>query len=221
MTYPPPPNQRQQPPYVPGQQPYNPPPQYGPPPPGFDYQAPPRRRKKWPWIVGGIILVMIIGCVGLSVAGVFGAAKAVSDAGDNAAGKNAVAGKMGTPARDGKFEFTVMDLTCGQKTVGSGVFKSTAQGNYCLVSLKIRNVGQQAQTFDGSSQKAYAGTTQYSDDGSAEFNFNSGTPTWDEQINPGNQVSGTLVYDVPAGTKLTSIELHDGVFSNGVKVPLK
>jgi hypothetical protein len=74
MTTPPPPDQPQQPygqqpygqqpqqPY--GQQPY--PPQ-GYPPPGYPPQQP-KKRKVWPWVVGGVILVVILlfgGCLAL------------------------------------------------------------------------------------------------------------------------------------------------------------
>jgi hypothetical protein len=44
--------------------------------------------------------------------------------------------------------------------------------------------------------------------------------TFLEDINPGNQVKGTLVFDVPQGTKLTSIVLHESMFTAGVKIPL-
>ncbi|RSM44161.1 hypothetical protein DMB66_52525 [Actinoplanes sp. ATCC 53533] len=40
-------------------------------------------------------------------------------------------------------------------------------------------------------------------------------------MNPGNTVKGKLVFDVPEGTKLTSLELHDSLFSDGVQVNLK
>jgi hypothetical protein len=41
-----------------------------------------------------------------------------------------------------------------------------------------------------------------------------------EQLNPGSAVDGQLVYDVPAGTQLTELELHDSPFSGGTKVAL-
>jgi hypothetical protein len=34
------------------------------------------------------------------------------------------------------------------------MFQSTAQGSYCLISVKVGNVGKQAQSFSGSDQKA-------------------------------------------------------------------
>jgi hypothetical protein len=128
---------------------------------------------------------------------------------------------LNTPVRDGKFEFTVTGLDCGHQTVGSGFSTSTAQGEYCLLDVSVRNIGKESQSFTGSDQTALDGAgREYSDDTGAELDANTGTQTWSEDINPGNGVNGLLVFDVPAGTKLTTIELHDSMFSRGVKVRL-
>lgn len=42
-----------------------------------------------------------------------------------------------------------------------------------------------------------------------------------EEINPGNTVKGTLVFDMPKGTEPASIELHDSPFSDGITVQLR
>nr|WP_084699215.1 DUF4352 domain-containing protein [Actinoplanes globisporus] len=87
--------------------------------------------------------------------------------------------------------------------------------------VSVKNIGDEARTFDGGAQKALDGNNvQYSNDGAAELYVNSGAQTFLEQINPGNTVKGTLVFDVPSGTKLTALELHDSYFSGGVKVQL-
>lgn len=39
-------------------------------------------------------------------------------------------------------------------------------------------------------------------------------------INPGNQVTGVVVFDIPKNVKLTRLELHDSPFSGGVPVSL-
>ncbi|MEU4422984.1 DUF4352 domain-containing protein [Actinoplanes sp. NPDC024001] len=184
-------------------------------------QAPPPKKKKWPWIVGGIFLVMVLGCVGIFAALGTAANEVVETLDENAAGKNAVPGEMGKPARDGKFEFTVTKLDCSKSSVGKSVLAQKAQGTYCIVSLTVKNIGEEAQTFDGTSQKAYdAAGTQYSNDSAAELALAGDASTFLEQINPGNQVKGQLVYDVPKGTELTAIELHDSFLSGGVKIPL-
>lgn len=44
-------------------------------------------------------------------------------------------------------------------------------------------------------------------------------PAWDN-INPGNAVDVSLVYDMPAGAVPARIELHDSMFSGGATVEL-
>jgi hypothetical protein len=127
---------------------------------------------------------------------------------------------MGDKARDGKFEFVVTGVDCTKSKVGDEFLNKTAQGKFCIVSVTVTNIGNEAQTFDGSNQTAYAGSTKFENDGTAEMYLNSDTQTFLEGINPGNTVKGKLVFDVPKSTKLTSIELHDSFFSGGVKVSL-
>ncbi|WP_433368649.1 DUF4352 domain-containing protein [Actinoplanes sp. CA-142083] len=201
-----------------------PPAGYGPPPPGYQVPPaqPPKKRKKWPWIVLGVFLVMVIGCIGVVSLIAKAGNDVVQDLDDTASGKKAIAGEMGKAARDGKFEFTVSKMECGKTSVGADFTKVDAQGAFCIVSIKVKNIGAEAQTFDGTSQKARdAKGTEYSNSTEAEIAVNKNATTFLEQINPGNQVTGQLVYDVPEGTKLTEIELHDSFLSNGVKVPLK
>jgi hypothetical protein len=43
-----------------------------------------------------------------------------------------------------------------------------------------------------------------------------------EDINPGNTVTGKVIWDVPSsGFKADHLELHDSMFSDGVEVTLK
>ena len=44
---------------------------------------------------------------------------------------------------------------------------------------------------------------------------------WLTDINPGNTMSGTLVFDMPEGATPVEIELHDSMFSGGVTVSLR
>ena len=129
--------------------------------------------------------------------------------------------KIGDPARDGKFEFTVKSTKCGVRKVGSDLLGAKAQGQFCLVTLKVKNIGKESQMFDGSSQKAYAADgTEYSADGAAALYANENAETFLNDINPGNQVTGVVVFDIPKDVKLTKLELHDSPFSGGVTVAL-
>ncbi|AEB45406.1 MULTISPECIES: DUF4352 domain-containing protein [Micromonospora] len=140
---------------------------------------------------------------------------------DKKAEKAEKVAKVGDPARDGKFEFTVKSTKCGVRKVGSDLLGAKAQGQFCLVTLKVKNIGKKSQMFDGSSQKAYAADgTEYSADGAAAIYANENAETFLNDINPGNQVTGVVVFDIPKGVKLTKLELHDSPFSGGVTVAL-
>lgn len=135
--------------------------------------------------------------------------------------EKATVAKVGEPARDGKFEFTVKSTKCGVGKVGSDLLGATAQGQFCLITLNVKNIGKEAQLFDGSSQKAYAADgTEYSADSEAALYANKKAETFLNEINPGNQVTGVVVFDIPKKVKLTKLELHDSPFSGGVTVAL-
>jgi hypothetical protein len=228
MSYPPQPphdpaQQQQYPAPTSGQPSYGPPPVSGPPGQyGYAPQQQPAKKKKWPWVLGGIALVMILGCVGTFVLFGFGASKVAESLDENQKGDNAVAGAMNKAATDGKFQFTVTDLRCGLPSVGTDVLNEKAQGEFCLVDVTIKNVGKSAEVFVDSTQQALdADGNTYSVDSGAAIYANTDSSTFLEQINPGNTVKGALVFDVPKGTKLTSVILHESTFTPGIKVPLK
>ncbi|MEU7904783.1 DUF4352 domain-containing protein [Actinoplanes sp. NPDC049118] len=84
------------------------------------------------------------------------------------------------------------EVDCSKTKVGSEHFNEKAQGKFCIVSVNVKNIGKEAQTFSGTSQKAYdAAGTQFSNDTGAEIYANEGSPTFLEEINPGNQVKGS------------------------------
>ncbi|RAO17582.1 DUF4352 domain-containing protein [Micromonospora noduli] len=151
--------------------------------------------------------------------------KASSSSGDEggakAEEKPAKTAKIGQPARDGKFEFTVKSSKCGVAKIGSDMLGQKAQGQFCLVTVNVKNIGKEAQMFDGSSQKAYAADgTEYSADTGAAIYANKNAETFLNDINPGNQVNGVVVFDIPKNVKITKLELHDSMFSGGVDVAL-
>ena len=127
---------------------------------------------------------------------------------------------IGAVVADGKFEFTVTSVESGGVRIGNDTFGQDAQGQFVLVHLTVRNIGTEAQYFDGSSQKvADTQGRTHSSDGSAAIYLDDSN-SFLNQINPGNEVQGIVVFDVPADAQLASIELHDSPFSGGVMVAL-
>ncbi len=132
--------------------------------------------------------------------------------------------KIGEPVRDGKFEFIVKSVECGHKEVVSpetDALRKTAQGQFCLMAVSVKNIGNEQQYFSESDQKLLnTEGQQFSPDSTATLYHSNNQDAWLAQINPGNSVEGTLVFDVPADAKITQAQLHDSAFSGGVKVDL-
>lgn len=135
--------------------------------------------------------------------------------------KKAPVNGVGREYRDGKFAFTVTKIKKGVHRVGDQYFGQTAQGQFVLVSVTVRNIGDEARTFHNSSQKLTDSQGRDFDaDGRATVAMGEQSNAFLTDINPGNGVKGVLIFDVPRGVRLKSLELHDSPFSGGVTIPL-
>ncbi|MFI0370833.1 DUF4352 domain-containing protein [Actinomadura sp. 1N219] len=139
---------------------------------------------------------------------------------EDPAEKSPVAAKMGEAAKDGKFTFVVTDVSTRTESIGDEFVGREPQGKFVMVDVKVTNHATEAQGFLGSDQKLLASGNTYSADDEAAAYLPSSQSLY-EQINPGNKVSGVVIFDVPRKVKPTAIELHDSAFSNGVRVDLK
>lgn len=146
--------------------------------------------------------------------------KATTQATTQAAQKKEAAPGLNTPVRDGKFEFTVTKVQTGVKSVGDQYLNQQAQGQYVLISVTVKNIGDKPQTmFDSNQELTDAQGRTFSPDSTAAI-YMKNNNIWMKEINPGNTMTGTLVYDMPTDAKPASIELHDSMFSGGTKVSL-
>src|SRR5262249_53315686 len=116
--------------------------------------------------------------------------------------------------------FVVDSMRCGQQHVGGqGLLGRDAQGQFCIVSLSVSNIGRQARDFAAGNQKLAFNGRLYS----AEIwgTVVGGSPALlSSLVNPGNRIAGSLVFDVPEDVRPTEIILHDSPFSGGVRVAL-
>ncbi len=183
-------------------------------------------KPKKPWfkkkriIIPSVLLLIVIGASG-------GGEESTNSASDDSSSTQVEASEsaqpeskatIGTQVRDGKFAFEISSVKCGVSKVGSGSFSAKAQGQYCVVTMGVANIGDEPQTFFGSNQKAFDTLgREFSNDSSADL-YDSDSQAWLKEINPGNSLTGKVYFDVPKDTKLDYIELHDSAFSGGVKV---
>lgn len=195
-------------------------------PPQFTAPQPPAQRRSWfarHKIMTTLGVLVVIGIIASATGG--------SDEPQQSAGEQAVVGEdgvttdeqepaapaeepeavpaetlpgIGAVVADGKFEFTVTAVEPGGVRIGNDTFGQDAQGQFVLVHLTVRNIGTEAQYFDGSSQELLdtQGRT-HSSDGSAAIYLDDSN-SFLNQINPGNEVQGIVVFDVPADAQLAA-----------------
>jgi len=89
-----------------------------------------------------------------------------------------------------------------------------------LVTVNVTNVGDQPQSFIGGNAKLFdSAGREFSASTEAAIYLQDSNSLY-EEINPGNTVTGTLVFDIPSAIALDRLELHDSMFSGGVTVKL-
>jgi eukaryotic-like serine/threonine-protein kinase len=208
-------------------------PPHGPGRPGWGEPPPPRPPGK---ARGRTLAVALLIVVLAAIAALNGDQDRGGRTGSTSAGSGTQTGGSGTgpgsrlaasratgpfqPVRDGQFEFAVARFSCGRRTVGSGTGVVHAQGQYCLVALRVRNVGDEPRNLLADAQHLYDA------DGNRHQVANAATWASSPQLltaprlNPGIAVSGTLVYDVPAAFRPLRLELHDSPLSGGQSLRL-
>ncbi|MGH8837202.1 MAG: protein kinase domain-containing protein [Actinomycetes bacterium] len=125
---------------------------------------------------------------------------------------------IGDPVRDGNLEFVVDKLVCGESSIGPPLFRQTAHGQYCVVTLNVRNVKNDPRTFSIVNQKLRDGDREFSASVLATMAANGSANLINTQLNPEQTAHGLLVFDVPESATPDSMELHDSLLSGGVRV---
>jgi hypothetical protein len=180
-------------------------------------------------VVGVLVLLGIIGNLASpssSNAKSGGTSPAASSSSSNSGAAEApkVPG-LNQPADDGKFRFVATAFSCGKTyLVNDNEFENAhAQRQWCLLSLNVSNVQNEAQEFGSSDQYLYDDSgKQFSADtsGTSAANPSSSSCNY-EQLNPGVSISCVVAFDVPKGVAVAYAKLHDSSFSDGVKMALQ
>lgn len=203
--------------------------------PGYPPAPPAPQPEKKNWfarhkILTGLLVIVLLGIV---IGGTGGgsdqpvtsgapAAQAPAGSPEPAAAEDAKpkASAVGTPVRDGNFEFTVTKVQRGVASVGDKVLGEKAQGQFVLVHVTVANIGTESQLLTDSAQTLFdAKGRKFSADTTAAI-YIKDNDVFLNEINPGNTVQGVLVFDMPKDAAPASIELHDSAFSGGVSVAL-
>jgi len=172
-------------------------------------------------VMGAAVSALAVGLTGCSAGTAATSSSAPADTRSSSQSSSPSAPGMNTPVKSGSFEFTVLDVKDAGTTAGSGPLTKTAQGSFFQVDLKVANVGSSSQTFiaDDLKLKDASGKT-FSADDSATLYASGDASTWLAAINPGNAVQGPVLFDLPAGTKPTTLLVSDNAFTTGMPITI-
>ncbi|MDT5036811.1 MAG: hypothetical protein QOE03_1996, partial [Micromonosporaceae bacterium] len=126
----------------------------------------------------------------------------------------------GATARDGALEFALTGLRCGDTELGTWPVRKRATGRYCLVSVRVSNIGSHTGLiFTGSQRLVDTAGRQYPADRWA-WVYSATSRALTGTVDPGQALNGTLVFDVPADAHLTRMIVHDTPLSRGTELTL-
>ena len=172
---------------------------------------PPRRRGRMAVLVAGLV---VLGCCVAGATAAF-----VRQALRGADATPSVTHGIGDAVRDGQFEFVVTSVSCGHDEIVNGILRATPQGQFCVLELRVANVGDKPRQFADGAQRAFGpnGDQYAADTGAGLVANGSGVAYWNT-VNPGNSIEAKVVFDLPPGATISSLELHDSGLSGGVRV---
>ena len=130
-------------------------------------------------------------------------------------------GAVGQEVIDANLAFTVQSIDCGATQVTGGPSTRTAQGKFCVLSLTLRNAGRTPVTFQGRAQMLQDIQQRFfgpDTAATAAHPVNAGRDMLAPVVNPGNELKGVLVYDVPADVNLLGVNLRAGPTGRGAYV---
>jgi hypothetical protein len=164
--------------------------------------------KKTAALIGASMFALLVGC-------------GVSGTAGNSASQAAGAAVVGQEARDGKLGFTVTDVSYVD-SVGDPYDPFTyqkANGVFEVIRLTVHNVDNDSQSFDAFAQKLLINGRKFDYDLDASGNADTEV-SHSVSLNPGLQSNAVVVFDVPSGSPLGVLEVHDSMFSSGTNIDL-
>ncbi|MDA1359338.1 DUF4352 domain-containing protein [Glycomyces luteolus] len=122
---------------------------------------------------------------------------------------------------DGDLEFAVGSVEQGSTQIVSGAENTRAEGEYVFIEVTVKNLDDQVfSVFSDINQKLFdTDGNEYGADSDAA-SMVLGNNVHLAVIPIGGQIEGWIVFDVPVGTELATLELH-GSGDGGVEVPLR
>jgi hypothetical protein len=119
------------------------------------------------------------------------------------------------PVRDGKFEFVVTDVSTPANWYGD----PRPRGQWMIATMTVTNTGDKPQSFFVQNQKLIdTAGREYAADSMAALSMNRDDNAMVIDMNPGFSITAKVPFDVPPGTQVSAVEVHDSALSGGARV---
>jgi hypothetical protein len=179
-----------------------------------------RKRFALPSAVVLVFLALLVSTGG-NDPGIFGRTRSATELRGDIA-DNIPTGTLGQSVRDGRFAFTVTSPARYSNTITSRLGTTEkAQGVFVIVRADVTNIGYEPRNLIATDQFLVSDRGQRFATSPAISALEGAETIFMDKINPGHTVNDApMLFDVPRGTIIASLELHDSVSSPGVKVKL-
>ena len=114
------------------------------------------------------------------------------------------------------------EVLCGHNTVGEGVLTRRAEGQYCVASFELSNVGRTLAILNVTDQVAVtASGSRHQGDPEATAAANGLLFVLPLPVASGGSAIGRIVFDIPQDAVLAALELHDSEHSDGAVITVR
>lgn len=128
---------------------------------------------------------------------------------------------VGDTVSTGNFDVTITSVDAEVGLIGNEHFNAEAAGQFVLVHVSVTNTGNEAEHFRASEHKLIDEQDRQHSESSDAWYYDGETFAFTE-VNPGNTVEGALIYDIPADSVPTAIDLgNDEFFGDPIRVSLQ
>jgi hypothetical protein len=128
---------------------------------------------------------------------------------------------VGDPVWDEPFEFTVTRIECDVRQIGGNWLNAIPLGQFCVVRINVENFSDRPQAFYGDHQVLITAKGQRYSPSAEAASYLEQSRSLRELIDPGDQLTSRVVYDIPRRSTPDRLDLHASLYSPGVAVVLR
>jgi len=95
-----------------------------------------------------------------------------------------------------------------------------AQGQFCLVSLTVKDTSNEGHSFGRNNAMAYdaAGTAYRPDFDDFDFDLDARVDFFEAPVQPGGTITGIIVFDIPKGVTIDRLTIDESLLPGAATI---